>query len=183
MPQCQMDQDLTLDIPPPAREGRPEKRKFTAAIRVRIGTRRIRLELCPAAAHGGPPGFYRIRAARRWVGGAGGEMLFFDRARLATFLVEMVFDGFDPGISRAQYPQPPDIPRRSLVSVKFWHKGKPRSEQTRTDTPPIRAYDGHWYVGVMTYAAGFIFVPVKDLGLRERPCSFAKEIKYGQKPV
>ena len=144
---------------------RPEKRKFTAGISVRIGTSRVRIELCPAEAHGGPPGFFRARAGRRWINGAGGEALFFDRARLADLLANMVFDGFEDAAGAENAA--PDIPRKSLVSVKFWHQGAPHSESLRTATPPIRAYDGHYYIGVVTYEAGFLFVPVADVAMRE----------------
>jgi hypothetical protein len=151
-----------------AQGAKAEKRKFTTSISVRIDTRRINIELCPAEAHGGPPGLFRARAARRWIDGADGKMLFFDRGRLAAWLTYVAFDGLDaePGLGGATAP--PDIPRNSRVSVKFWHKGRPSIEGLRTNTPPIRAYDGHWYIGVFTYAAGFLFVPVKDVTLHER---------------
>jgi hypothetical protein len=158
------------DICPEKHDSRPEKRKFAASISVRIGTQRIKIELCPADIHGGPQGFYRARAARRWIDGKDGEMLFFDRERLAVLLAQMAFDGLAAAAGPwSPLGAAPDIPRNSRVSVKFSHKGTSTVEGMRTSTPPIRAYDGHYYVGVYTYMAGFLFVPVKDVTLHEEP--------------
>jgi len=146
---------------------RVEKRKFTASISVRIDTQRIKIELCPAETYGGPQGFYRARAARRWIDGKDGQMLFFDRERLAALLAQVAFDGLDAKPELEDAGAAPDIPRNSRVSVKFWHRSTPHTEGLRTSTPPIRAYDGHWYVGVFTHASGFLFVPAKDVTLHK----------------
>ena len=153
-----------------ARGARMEKRKFTASISVRNDTNRVKIELSPAELHGGPPGFFRLRVARRWLDCECAGRLFFDHERLAAWLAQIVFDDFDTVPSAA-----PDIPRNSRVSVKFWHRNEPHTEGLRTSTPPIRAYDGHWYVGVSTYAAGFLFIPTKDVTLHERSAQGAAD--------
>ena len=94
-------------------------------------------------------------------------MLFFDRGRLAAWLAYVAFGGFDAEPRLGGETASPDIPRNSRVSVKFWHKHTLHTEGLHTSTPPIRAYDGHWYVGVFTYAAGFLFVPTKDVTLHK----------------
>jgi hypothetical protein len=65
----------------------------------------------------------------------------------------------------------PDIPRSTRVSVKFWHRDMPHHEGVFTASPPYRGFDGRFYVWVMTYAAGFIAVPVEDVTVvqRKRP--------------
>ena len=157
MPQQQEKQN----IDPGSHDSKPEKRKFAASISVRIDTQRIKIELCPAEAYGGPSGFFRARAARRWIDGKDGEMLFFDRERLAVLLASVAFEGFDAMPGRLEAV--PDIPRNSRVSVRYSYKGMATIEGLRTATPPIRAYDGHYYIGVFTYHSGFLFVPVRDV--------------------
>ena len=103
---------------------------------------------------------------RRWFDGPGSRPAYFDRAQLAALVAELA-SGAQPGELRPK--NAPDLPRNSLVSVKFWHNDWPQTEATRPSTPPIRAHDGRWYVGVVTMAAGFLFLPVADVKLRPDP--------------
>lgn len=154
-----------VSLQPEAKKAK--KSEFPARISVRFGIQKIRLELAPAVDHGGPQGFYRIRAGRVWMNGSGGEKLFFDKPRLAQFLAELAFDGFEEadGLLAAVPGQPenmkkaaPDLPRGSRMQVTFEHTRKPQIESVHTLTPPIQAYDGFYYVGVVTAAAGFMWV-------------------------
>ena len=142
-----------------------EKRKFTGYIRVQTDTKSVKLDLSPAEIYGGEEGFFRVRIHRRWVSLPDKTPLFCDKARLAEIIASLVFDE-DFAIPDETEP---DIPYRSRVTVKYWGKDDlPHHEGCFTATPPIRAFDGKWYVGVMTYGAGFIFVPASDITVRRR---------------
>lgn len=140
-----------------------DKRKFEASISVRIGTQRVKLELSPASLHGGPEGLFRVRVGRRWRDTPEGQPLFFDQIMLAE-LVASVALGTVPCLPA----QPPSLPRGTRVGVRYMQDDTVQRDVTRTSTPPIRAYDGQWYVGIMTYASGFIFVPLADVTPKER---------------
>lgn len=142
-----------------------DNRKFCGSISVRIGTRRVKLELAPAPDYGGPEGMYRVRIDRRWLDAEGGEPRFLDREGLARLAADMALDALET-------PAPaPDIPCPSRVSVRFWKDDLPHYEGTWTNTPPIRAYDGRWVVNV-SLGGKRVFVPVEDVtvhgGRRER---------------
>lgn len=139
------------------------ERKFTGAISVRIGTRRVRLELAPAADHGGPDDMLRVRRDRVWVDSEDGERRYFDQAGLSV-LVAGLFD--ECGVPAAEAP---DIPRNSRVTVKFWdHDGYPHHEGTWTATPATRLYDGNFYVGCHLHNKGFVWIPVEDVTVHRR---------------
>ena len=140
-----------------------DNRKFSGSISVRIGTKRIKIELSPAEIHDGQPGLFRVRIGRRWVDAPEGTLLFFDRTALASLIAEAAL-----GELEVLPSEPPSLPRNTRVSVKFWIDDSPHQEATWTSTLPIRGYDGKFYVGVMTYAAGFIFVPVEDVIRKDR---------------
>lgn len=146
-----------------------DKRIFSGSVSIRMEDRRVKLELAPAELHGGGEDMFRVRMGRRWLDAppdANGKSrpLFFDRARLADCIAAHVFAD-----SVAELPAaPPDIPRNSRVSVKFWHQDRPRQEGVYTATPPFRGFDGRFYVFVMTYEAGFIAVPLEDVTLVRR---------------
>ena len=141
-----------------------DNRIFSGSISVRIGTKRIKIELSPVEIHGGADGFYRVRINRRWHDTPEGKPLFLDRAAL-----EVLIGSFAMGDAVELLPkEAPDLPRNTRVSAKFWYKNMPYSEGVFTATPPFRGFDGRFYVGVMTYAAGFIFVPVEDTTMRSR---------------
>jgi hypothetical protein len=116
------------------------------------------LELSPAELYGGEAGLYRVRIDRRWIDTPEGKPCFFDRARLADLIVARAFGEAAPLPAAA-----PNLPRNSRVTVAFEHDGTPRSEGVFTATPPWRGVDGRWYVFVMTFAAGFIAVPVDNV--------------------
>ena len=138
-------------------------RKFSGSISIRIGTKRAKFELSPAEIHDGQPGLFRVRIDRRWIDTPEGELHFFDRVGLAKLVAETALDEI-----RKLPSEPPVLPRKTRVSAKFWVDDIPHQEATWTSTPPFRGYDGHFYVGVMTYAAGFIFVPVEDVIRKDR---------------
>jgi hypothetical protein len=135
-----------------------DKRKFYGSISVRINTQRRKLELSPAELYGGAEGLFRVRLGRRWLDTLEGKPLFFDRLRLAELLASEMF-----GECAVLPDAPPDIPRGTRVSVKFWHNNMPWQEGVFTSSPPWRGFDGRFYIWVMTYAEGFIAVPVEDV--------------------
>lgn len=136
-------------------------RNFKGSISVRIGTNRTKLELSPAETHGGEPGLFRVRIDRRWLDTPEGDLLLFDRSALTEFILSQVLDEVK------QLPAtPPELPIKSRVSILYWHDDEPRRESNWTSTPPIRGYDGNFYVGVMTAVAGFMFIPVENVTRR-----------------
>ncbi|WP_027188211.1 hypothetical protein [Desulfovibrio cuneatus] len=140
-----------------------DNRKFSGSVSIRLGTQRVKLELSPAPLHGGEEGLFRVRVGRRWHDALEGEPLFFHRASLAELIGHFLGEAAFPPL-----PEAPDLPRNTRVTVNFWHNGQPEQEGVWTATPPIRALDGKFYVGVMTYAAGFIFVPVNDVTIVDK---------------
>lgn len=134
-----------------------DNRKFCGSISVRIGTRRVKLELSPAPLHGGPEGFYRVRQARRWVDAPDGGPRFFDADGLARFAAQTALCGLEK-------PAPaPEIPFPSRVSAKRpdgFYVG------TWTNTEPILDYEGRWMVNV-TLDGKRAFVPVDDVIVRK----------------
>ena len=140
----------------------PDNRIFSGSISVRIGTKRTKIDLSPAEVHGGEDGFYRVRIGRKWHDKPGGGMLFLDRAGLAELVASMALEEM-PEIPL----QAPHLPIRTRVSVKLRQGIDCFFEQTWTSTPPIRGFDGQFYVGVMTYSQGFVFVPVEDVTRRD----------------
>lgn len=125
-----------------------DNRKFIGSICVRIGTERTKIELSSASVHGGGDGF-RVRVNR----GA----LFVGPDRLGQLVADVALGGM---------PVPeaaPDLPAKTRVSIRretggiVWHDG------AWTVSPPIRAYDGRWYVAVTTARKGIEFVPVSSI--------------------
>lgn len=130
-----------------------DKRKFAASISIRIGDSRIKLELAPAPDYGGPEGFYRVRAARRWLDTEDGQPRFLERDGIARIAAEIALCALEP-------PAPaPSIPEPSRVSVRrpdgFYDGGW-------TNTEPILNYEGRWVVHVLL-AGKSGFVPVEDV--------------------
>lgn len=135
-----------------------DNRIIYGSVSIRLGKARTKIDLSPAEEHGGEDGYYRVRIGRRWHNGPDGEMLFLDRSGLADLVASIAFEEV------AEIPAaPPDLPMRSRVSVTIWKGGQPHFESTWTDTPPIRGFDGQFYVGVLTYICGYVFVPVKNI--------------------
>lgn len=133
-----------------------DNRKFCGSMSVRIDTRRVKLELSPAPLYGGPEGFYRVRAARRWVDTPDGRPRFFNRAGLAALVADAALCGL---------PEPapaPDIPCPSPVTVRTWRNDMPHYEGTWTNTTPILDYTGRWVVNV-SLGGKRVFVPVEDV--------------------
>ena len=141
-----------------------DNRQFLGSVSIRVEDTRSKLELSPAELHGGEPGLFRVRIKRRWLDSPEGKPLFFDKVRLAELIAGHVFAD-----AVATLPETaPDIPRNTRVSVKFWHRDTPHQEGVFTASPPYRGFDGRFYVWVMTYAAGFIAVPVEDVTVVQR---------------
>ena len=133
-----------------------DKRNFCGSFSVRIDTKRVPFELSPAPLYGGPEGFFRVRAARRWVDTAEGKPRFFDRAGLAALVVDAALGGL---------PEPapvPDIPCLSRVTGRHWRDDMPYYEGSWTNTPPILDHAGRWVVNV-SLGGKRIFVPVEDI--------------------
>lgn len=137
-----------------------KERKFSGVISVRFGTKRFKLELCPAELQGGPAGLFRVRVNRRWHDGPGGWPIFMGREQVAALAASLASAGVLPAL-----PPLPDIPAGSRVSVKFWYYSNPYSNSTVTSTPPIRGYDGKIYIGIVTYEAGFIWAPLENINV------------------
>lgn len=152
-------------------------RHFCASFSVRIGTRRVRFELAPAPEHGGPEGFFRVRADRRWCDDAEGRPRFLERGQVAALVVDAALGVLpDPAMDPA-----PVLPPRTRVSVNWELDGIPHSECGWTVAPPVRAAggsgpqtgpcsgwdgtqgdpaDGLWLVPVVMYGKGVVYVPV-----------------------
>ena len=133
-----------------------DKRRFIGSICVRIGTERTKLELSPAAIHGGGDGF-RVRVNRRWVDAPEGGPLFVGPDRLGQLVADVALGGMPS-------PEPePDLPVKTRVSIRretegiVWHDG------AWTISPPIRGYDGRWYVAVTTARKGIEVAPVSSV--------------------
>ena len=133
-----------------------DKRHFIGSICVRIGTERTNLELSPAAIHGGGDGF-RVRVNRRWVDAPEGGPRFVGPDRVGQLVAGVAHGGMPS-------PEPgPDLPVKTRVSIRremdgiVWHDG------AWTISPPIRGYDGRWYVAVTTARKGIEFAPVSSV--------------------
>ena len=123
----------------------PGKLVIAATFSVRVGSRRVRFEVSPAASHGGPEDAYRVRIDRRWHD-LDGKPLFLRRPELAALLADYALGGISE-------PAPaPEIPCPSRVTVEVW----------RTASPPILAHDGQWMVAV-SYGGKVEFLPVKNV--------------------
>lgn len=138
-----------------------DKRHFIGSICVRIGTERTKIELSPASIHGGGDGF-RVRVNRRWLDAPEGGVLFVGPDRLGQLIADVALGGMP-------VPEPaPDLPAKTRVSIRretdgvVWHDG------AWTVSPPIRAYDGRWYVAASTSRGGIEFVPVDSIIKRGR---------------
>ena len=133
-----------------------DNRHFIGSICVRIGTERTKLELSPASIHGGGDGF-RVRVNRRWLKAPEGGPLFVGPDRLGQLVADVALGGMP-----SSEPEP-DLPVKTRVSIRretdgiVWHDG------AWTVSPPIRGYDGRWYVAVTTAHKGIGFVPVSSV--------------------
>ena len=134
-----------------------DKRKFIGSICVRFGTDSIRIQLASAEDYGGPKGFYRLRANRRWFDAKNGKPYFANRDSIAGLIAHLALVGMPDPLPM------PDIPRGSRVSVTYEKNGRRHSEGLYTSTPPILAQDGRWHVGVQTVDGGYLFIPEKDI--------------------
>ena len=103
-----------------------------------------------------------MRVNRRWLDAPEGDPLFVDSDRLGRLVAAVALGGMP-------VPEPtPDLPAKTRVSIRretdgvVWHDG------AWTVSPPIRAYDGRWYVAASTSRGGIEFVPVDSIIRRER---------------
>ena len=138
-----------------------DNRQFIGSICVRIGPDRTKIELSPAPIHGGGDGF-RVRVNRRWLDDPEGGILFVGPDRLGQLIADVALGGMPD-------PEPaPDLPAKMRVSIRretdgvVWHDG------AWTVSPPIRAYDGRWYVAASTSRGGIECVPVDSIIKRGR---------------
>lgn len=141
-----------------------EKRQFTGFIRVQTDTKKAKLELSPAEIYGGAEGLLRVRLNRRWLNAPDKTPFFCDKAKLAEIVARQVF-GEETDIV---FEEKPDIPMNARVTVKYWDRDDwPRWEGGFVSTPPILAFDGHYYVGVSLYG-GCRFFKADDIIIRRR---------------
>ncbi len=138
-----------------------DNRQFIGSICVRIGTERTKIELSPAASHGGEDGF-RVRVNRRWLDAPEGGVLFVAQDRLGRLVADVALGGMPD-------PEPaPDLPAKTRVSIRRETDGIVWYDGAWTVSPPIRAYDGRWYVAASTSRGGIKFVPVDSIIKRGR---------------
>lgn len=112
----------------------------------------MRCELSNAELYGGPPNHYRLRLNRRWLDAQDGKHLYFNEIGVAFWVARNVF-----GVLPCPVPK---IKDKQRVKVKTCDN---KYELTWTDTPPIQACDGRWYVAVLLFGKGKIFVPCDDV--------------------
>lgn len=133
-----------------------DNRQFIGTICVRIGTERTKIELSPASIHGGGDGF-RVRVNRRWLDEPEGGVLFVGPDRLGQLIADVALGGM-PALEIA-----PDLPAKTRVSIRretdgiVWHDG------AWTVSPPIRGYDGRWYVAASMSNGGIDFILVNSV--------------------
>ena len=138
-----------------------EKRKFDFSICVKIDAKTaFKVELFDAAQwQKAEQGRYRCRVSGRWHDLPDGKPAYLDM-RQALELVEALTRGGDLRLD----PEP-DIPIATAVSVPNGEVigGVVMRDITRVTTPPVRGYDGRWYVGVLLYGRGTVIFPTTDL--------------------
>lgn len=133
-----------------------DNRKFIGSICVRIGTERTKLELSPASIHGGGDGF-RVRVNRRWLDAPEGGALFVGPDRLSQLVADVALGGMP-------VPEPaPALPAKTRVSIRRETDGIVWYDGAWTISPPIRAYDGRWYVAASLSRGSIEFVPVDSI--------------------
>jgi hypothetical protein len=105
----------------------------------------------------GKPGLYRLRIDRKWHDGS-----YIDVQQISA-IASTIAVGESPVIA----PEP-DLPVGTSVSVANGRKlgDVAQRDVTRTTTPPILAYDGRWYVGVLLWGRGTALIPVDELKRR-----------------
>lgn len=137
-----------------------DNRKFSGSVCARYDTAKARFELSPAELYGGPSGMFRVRLDRRWLNTESGQPRFFDWSGLASLLADTFAESMP-------LPELPNIPRGSRVTVKYWdeYDDLPHWVGARTDTPPVRLYDGLVYVGCCLFGKGFVWVPVENVSV------------------
>ena len=138
----------------------PGKLVIAATFSVRVGSRRVRFEISPAASHGGPEDAYRVRIDRRWHD-LGGKPLFLRRPELAALLADYALEGI------AEPAPAPEIPYPSRVTVEVWKDGFPCWLGAWTASPPILAHDGQW-MGAVSYDGKVEFLPLKNVRISTR---------------
>lgn len=138
-----------------------DKRKFEASFSVRMGTQRVRFELSPATIHGGSAGAYRVRIDRRWYDSPEGDALFLTREHIARLLVDTSLDTLEP-----LPPVPPDFRNYTRCGVTFMDKGEEVSARCIVLSPPIRSFDGQYYVFVQAAGYGRFFAPTNNITVR-----------------
>lgn len=152
-----------------------EKRKFDLVICVKINAKAaFKIELFDASQWSeSAQGRYRLRINRRWHNAPDGKHIYLDMVQVVA-LVGSLAQGKGLSLDPA-----PNIPRGTPVSVANGgsHCGIAWRDVTHTATPTIQGYDGRWYVGVVVYGQGCVFVPVSDLIILPRRDGGKRRVK------
>lgn len=138
-----------------------DKRKFEASFSVKVDTKRVRFELSPATLHGGSAGAYRIRIDRRWYDSPEGDALFLTREHIARLLVDASLNALEP-----LPPLPSDFRKYTRCGVTFMDKGEEVSARCIVLSPPIRGFDGQYYVFVQAAGYGRFFAATDNITVR-----------------
>ena len=144
-----------------------EKRKFTASVCVKIDAKTVaKIELSPASEWSKTAQGYRLRVNRKYHNGPGGGMLFLQPGEVGEFVAAHACGSDLPELPQAPaLPPAPDLPRKTRVSVPNGRTlaGEAQYDGSRTETDPLLAHDGLWYVNVVTPTLGSVMVPVDTL--------------------
>lgn len=138
-----------------------EKRNFCSVICVKTSAKStVKIELFPSEQwEDGETGRYRLRIDRKWHDHPDGGNAYLDLVQIGTLAASLAV-----GMPQALAPEP-DLPSGSSVSVPNGRIlcGQVQRDVTRTTTPPILAYDGRWYAGVLMWRRGTVMKPVDEL--------------------
>ncbi len=142
-----------------------EIRKFETVICVKNGAKTaFRIELfCAEQWANSAQGRYRCRVNRRWRNGSDGKPAYLDLPQIGELVAELAGGDAAPTLE-----PPPDLPRGSRVSAPNGNvvNGQALYDLTQTVSDPIRAHDGRWYVLVLIWERGHVFVPVDTLQIK-----------------
>lgn len=140
-----------------------EKRKFSKVFCVKNNAKTsYKIEVFPAEQwENGVVGQYRLRINRKWSEPPEANS-YYTQAMIFEILQNLSFG------SCQTLADAPNLPCGSRVKVTTEKIATDLGEVrmcacTFTSTPPIRGYDGNFYVGVLLLGKGVAFVPVEDI--------------------